>query len=319
MGGTKVVLGVVMVFGAACTGPKVGPPGGAGDAGRDRQPTVTDVVDCGCRVEGEGAGATLVMSWECFCDRFGCEGRLETDCRDHQQRIDYPACHLTLIQSVPAGGPSGSVYDWDGHMVGGFLASDTSPYVCPSDATIAALKVQAGAVPDATCGEEKDCGMCSNLDPGCAGVTRDGGGTSPDLGDCQCRVEGTNEFDGVLWMSLPCFCAAYGCEDYRTTCEADPSNRIWDRLEHPACGLTVLRWTNTLIRFSHERVFDASGAVVGGMVTSDTHDFCPTDRSLSAFQVRAGQFPAAECQGKSCGNCRAPDPSCGAMDGGSAR
>ena len=320
MSGNKLALSVAVVVGMACTGPKPGPPGGVGDAGGDRPSTATDIADCNCRLEGQGAGATLTMSWDCFCERFGCEGRLQNDCRDHQQRIDYPVCGLTVIQAVPAGGPIGSVYDSGGHMVGGFRASDTSPYVCPSDPTIEALTVRAGTFPAATCAE-KDCGMCSNLDPSCvghdAGITRDGGGTSPDLGDCQCRLEGTNQSNNVLWMSLPCFCAAYRCDNYETMCHADPSNRMWDRFDHPACGLTVLRWTNTIFGFAWERVFDASRNVVGGMVTGDTFFSCPSNPSLAAAQVRAGQFPSPECQGKSCGSCRTPDPSCGAADGSS--
>jgi hypothetical protein len=125
-----------------------------------------DGGSCGCRVEGEGFAATLVMSWECFCEAYGCSDRLEAVCTDFRERIDYPGCGLTVLRLVTAGGPIESVFDSSGAMVGGSLASDTASYRCPSNLEIEATKVRAGTFPSADC-DERSCGMCATAAPSC--------------------------------------------------------------------------------------------------------------------------------------------------------
>ena len=125
-----------------------------------------DGGSCGCRVEGEGFAATLVMSWECFCEAYGCSDRLEAVCTDFRERIEYPGCGLTVLRLVPAGGPIDSVFDSSGAMVGGLLASDTASYRCPSNSAIEATKVRAGTFPSADC-DERSCGMCATAAPSC--------------------------------------------------------------------------------------------------------------------------------------------------------
>ena len=131
-----------------------------------------DGGSCGCRVEGEGFAATLVMSWECYCEAYGCSDQFEALCTDFRERIEYPGCGLTVLRLVPAGGPIETVFDSSGAMVGGLLASDTASYRCPSNSAIEATKVRAGTFPSAGC-DGRSCGMCATAAPSC-GVA-DGG------------------------------------------------------------------------------------------------------------------------------------------------
>lgn len=174
-------------------------------------------------------------------------------------------------------------------------------------------------------GSGRDGGGGSRGDGGSGGGSclRDGGGGGggnhgdaaelPDGGECECRVveafPGSN-VNATLWMSLRCFCERFGCEDYQATCQDDPLNRAWERFDYPAEGLTVLRWMNQLS--GYERVFDSDGTLVGALNVGDTNSWCPSNPSLGGSNVRAGRFPPAGCEARSCGACTAPAPSCGA-------
>ena len=131
-----------------------------------------DGGSCGCRVEGEGVSATLVMSWECYCEAYGCRGQFEAVCTDFRERIEYPGCGLTVLRLVAAGGPIESVFDSSGAMVGGSLASDTATYRCPSNPEIETSQVRAGTFPSADC-DDRSCGMCATAAPSC--YVADGG------------------------------------------------------------------------------------------------------------------------------------------------
>ncbi len=128
---------------------------------------------CGCRLEGEGIAATLVMSWDCYCTAYGagCSRDIAPVCTDFRQRIDYPACGLTVLRITPAGGPIDDVFDQDGKLVGAYVSSDTAWYTCPSNASLTAFHMRAGRLPEESC-QGVACGPCT--DPACS--TSDGGG-----------------------------------------------------------------------------------------------------------------------------------------------
>jgi hypothetical protein len=137
-----------------------------------------DAAACDCRVDG----FTLTMSWACFCTKFGCSDR-EPACASN--RTAYPGCGLTADNFNTFAGPSISVWDDSGALVGRQYASDTSYYQCPSDPTLQAGRVRGGRFPDATCGEVA-C-ICSGGTTTCgtpdAGTdARDGGGADAGCG-----------------------------------------------------------------------------------------------------------------------------------------
>ena len=129
---------------------------------------------CGCQIDGNAAsGSTLVMSWDCYCEAYGadCTRSIAPLCTDFRQRIDYPACGLTVLRIMSAGGPIDDVFDQDGKLVGAYVSSDTAWYTCPSNASLTAFHLRAGRMPEDGC-QGVACGRCT--DPACS--TRDGGG-----------------------------------------------------------------------------------------------------------------------------------------------
>lgn len=127
---------------------------------------------CDCHLEGSGSDATLVMSWSCYCASYGdgCTRTLPTQCTDFRRRIDYPLCGMTILRVMSAGGPIDDVYDCNDRLIGARIASDTSPYACPSDPSMTAQRARAGTVPAATC-SELDHGPC----PSSVATCGDGG------------------------------------------------------------------------------------------------------------------------------------------------
>jgi hypothetical protein len=118
---------------------------------------------CECRIEGDGADTTLVMSWSCYCTDYGdCDRQLAGHCASSTQltRYDYPECHLSGVTLPPLGVSTVDYFDWQGRLAGVEYASDTSPYRCPSDPRIEARKMRAGQTPVPTCGITV-CGSCN--------------------------------------------------------------------------------------------------------------------------------------------------------------
>jgi hypothetical protein len=138
---------------------------------RTKDSPTSDGGDCGCRVEGSDFNAELVMSWSCYCAAYGdgCTRTLPDVCTDYRQRFEYPACGMTLLRFVPAGGPIEDVFDADGKLVGARVASDLLSYACPSDPSKTAFKARAGQFPAATCAEVA-CGACDSSSTSCGAV-----------------------------------------------------------------------------------------------------------------------------------------------------
>lgn len=119
-------------------------------------------------------------------------------------------------------------------------------------------------------------------------------GAPAGAANCDCRVE-----NGVLVMSWDCLCAAYGCGS--PLCPP-AGNRVYDRVDYPACGLTVVEGATFGAR---ALVFDSSGTQVGATYVSDTSPYrCPTNPALTAQTVRGGRSPEASCLAVACGGCR---------------
>ena len=144
----------VAAFVVGCNGASnpPGPDGGSGghgggavDSGSDLPPDAPPAA-CDCHVENY----TLTMSWACFCAKFGCADPLPA-CNSHRKA--YPGCGLVADDFSGPFGPSISVWDESGVLVGREYGSDTSSYQCPSDPSIQGFSVRAGRFPDATCAE----------------------------------------------------------------------------------------------------------------------------------------------------------------------
>ena len=111
------------------------------------------------------------------------------------------------------------------------------------------------------------------------------GAAEHDPAACGCRIDD----DGALVMSWDCYCASSGCAS--SGCRGGPS--------YLACGLTVAVQQGAAGPDLY--VSDASGKLVGIQHTADIGFFsCPSDPSLRAGRMRAGQFPDPSCDKVSC-------------------
>jgi len=114
---------------------------------------------------------------------------------------------------------------------------------------------------------------------------------------CNCHVD---ERNGVLTMSWSCYCASTGgC----TRTFAQWCDDVRERIDHPACGFTVLHMMGLGGPF--DDVYDQERNLVGAAAAGDSADAykCPDDPTLAAPLIQAGQFPPASCEGISCGKC----------------
>ncbi len=116
-----------------------------------------------------------------------------------------------------------------------------------------------------------------------------------DPGACGCHFE-----DGVLVISWECWCDQFDCTSLPP--EGRCQNGLRDRIDYPACGLTTFR--TPLLAGPSDKVYDGSGVLVGSSTSTDAGSFaCPTDPSMKAAQMRAGVFPAASCEARTCAAC----------------
>ncbi len=112
--------------------------------------------------------------------------------------------------------------------------------------------------------------------------------TASDASGCSCTAEGS-----VLHMSWDCYCSAYGCSSVaRASCGPLVTWTV-------ACGMEVVSW-NT-VGGLNQRVFDASGKLVGVRLASDVAQYgCGGADAGTAMVVQAGQFPGASCAPVTC-------------------
>ena len=142
------------------------------------------------RHTGPVEGFTLTMSWACFCAKFGCTDR-EPACASN--RATYPGCGLTTDNFNTVAGPTISVWDESGALVGRQYVSDTTYYQCPSDPSLEASRVRAGRFPDATCsavGCTCTGGTTTCSSPDAGADAQDGGGADARDGGADASCSG---------------------------------------------------------------------------------------------------------------------------------
>jgi hypothetical protein len=157
---TKATIVALVIGLSSCSSTLPIADGGGSDQSQD-------VGDCHCSVDQDGF---LVMSWDCYCAKWGCDDGLA--CLFGDERTDYPACGLTVL-SRQSFGVTSSVYDSSGALVGQTIQSDTTPYACPSNSALTAARVRAGQAPASGC-VGIACGACTTVAFPCASAA-DGG------------------------------------------------------------------------------------------------------------------------------------------------
>jgi hypothetical protein len=144
-------------------------------------------------------------------------------------------------------------------------------------------------------------GCSKSLESADAGVDH---GVVADPAACGCEIVGYN-----LTMSWDCFCKQYNCAVQQPV-PSCTGRGGWTR----GCGLA--EFSIGTVSGPTRMVFDASGTLVGEEFGTDDGQFsCPTDPSMIAYSVRAGQFPdtcgdAGTCQ------CSGDGGGCDPTDGG---
>jgi hypothetical protein len=133
---------------------------------------------------------------------------------------------------------------------------------------------------------------------GSAGIDGGGGvgGQTTDATACACNLA-TDGATQVLTISWDCYCATYGCA-LANSCAAHNAFRL-ERTTYPDCGFTT--YVGGPAGGPEVWVHDATGAEVGAQMTLDNgYFYCPSDHTLRASRLRAGQFPDSSCQGITC-------------------
>jgi hypothetical protein len=266
--------------------------------------TPFDAGGCGCRIGNDGV---MRMSWTCFHPSYGVSPELGW-CGAPGEWTS--ACGLDVFTYYNQNGLLQQyVYDENGVQVGAHYENLDTPFGCP-DQTVQSLKVESGTFPASSC---TVTACACNFDRGDGTFTcpaPDGGAgqdaaVSPDAAACDCQI-GT---DGVLRMSLGCFCSGYGCgQPELGWCGGDGQ---WTS----ACGLNAF----TVVRSGLPQtfVYDESGTEVGVRYeSSDGAYVCPADPSLQAKKIAGGSFPDSSCAAAVCScnadgtfTCPAPDAS----------
>jgi hypothetical protein len=157
LGLTVATLATLALAGCASKslGPDGGPPGN--DAGADH----SAVSQCQCTADTQA----LTVDWDCYCalhdcttseQQFGCQTGIGTWTH---------GCGFDEFTIDTAGGPEIWVFDQTGKQVGAQAASDTSPYVCPTNSGLQRFLLRAGQFRPDTCDGVTSCG-CADAGTG---------------------------------------------------------------------------------------------------------------------------------------------------------
>ena len=117
----------------------------------------------GLRADGAPAcctmdGTVLHMSWECYCQAYGCP-KVSPNCGPLFTWTS--ACGVLVGTWTTAGGTNKRAFDATGAVVGVRLSTGEAEYGCGGDHTGTATTIQAGQLPADSC----SAGACScNLD-----------------------------------------------------------------------------------------------------------------------------------------------------------
>ncbi|HEX3901661.1 MAG TPA: hypothetical protein VH853_02355 [Polyangia bacterium] len=137
----------------------------SGDAGADH--LVADPAACGCQSDG----TTLTISFDCFCAHHDCTQPYPTNCSLGGDEVVTTGCGLVEYSVGTVGGPSRSVFDQSGHLVGVQEGTDTALLTCPTDPSVQGYILRAGEFADTclgatTCACSADGGACVPTDAG---------------------------------------------------------------------------------------------------------------------------------------------------------
>ena len=154
------LLSTLVLVGAAGCSKSLESADGSVDHG-----TISDPAACGCQVVDYG----LIMSWDCYCKHHDCGGRQPVFCPPGGQWTK--GCGLSEYSVQTIGGPSRTVYDANGNLVGAQYGSDDATFSCPTDPTMSGFFVRAGQFADTcddavTCQCSTDGGSCDPTDAG---------------------------------------------------------------------------------------------------------------------------------------------------------
>ena len=141
----------------------------SGDGGADHP--VADPAACGCQSDG----TTLTISFDCFCAHHDCTQPYPADCSLGSglgtPEVVTTGCGLVEYSIETIGGPSRSVFDQSGHLVGIQGRTDTGPLTCPTDPSVQGYILRSGQFADTrpsatTCVCGGDGGACVQSDAG---------------------------------------------------------------------------------------------------------------------------------------------------------
>lgn len=155
--------GALVLLALAGCGSKSPGPGGGGQPGTDGGADRSAVAACQCSADTQN----LTVDWDCYCAlhdctqneaAFGCQTGIGTWSR---------GCTFDEYMVDTAGGPEIWVFDQTGKQVGAQIASDTSPYVCPTNSGLQRFQLRAGQFRPETC---DGVVSCSCADAGTTGA-----------------------------------------------------------------------------------------------------------------------------------------------------
>jgi len=127
------------------------------DGGTDHP--VTTTTGCMCQADSQ----TLTVSWDCFCQQYGCTGsQAMARCSGNSGTWTY-GCGFYQLAADTVGGPEIWTYDQTGKLVGEQLATDDSVFVCPDNQGIQRFQLRAGQFRPQSCDIIIGC-SCENTD-----------------------------------------------------------------------------------------------------------------------------------------------------------
>jgi hypothetical protein len=146
---TFIVLTLLVV--AGCSSKSSSPDGGVDHP----------VSACQCSADTQ----TLTLDWDCYCAMHDCTATAQQlGCQTSTGTWTH-GCNLDEYSVDTAGGPEMWVFDQTGKLVGVQIASDTSPYVCPTNSGLQRFQLRAGQLRPDTCNGVTSC-SCADAGTG---------------------------------------------------------------------------------------------------------------------------------------------------------
>ena len=154
---SRVTLALLVV--AGCSSKSSSPDGGK--PGTDGAPDHSAVSACQCTADTQA----LTLDWDCFCALHDCTATEQPLGCQTSIGTWTQGCNLDEYSVDTAGGPEIWVFDQTGKLVGVQVASDTSPYVCPTNSGLQRFLLRAGQFRPDTCNSVTSC-SCADAGTG---------------------------------------------------------------------------------------------------------------------------------------------------------